>query len=157
MFSNQTIFNEKEDKAVTDVVRPLSKPPSQEIVSGFSIQNNQNMRYTFKGALNNIGLHIPCNPDCLKKSSANDLTHLYDLHIYSNYSRRYDTFRSWLKLHPIRPEPLCRARFLYTGHGDKVLCSWCKLMLIEWEIYDLALEEHKRHSPHCPFLNMIMP
>ena len=65
MFSNQTIFNEKKDKAVTDVVRPSFKSPSQEIVSGFSIQNNQNMRYTFKGALNNTGLHIPCNPDYL--------------------------------------------------------------------------------------------
>ena len=142
---------------VPDVVRPASKPSSQGMVSGFSLQNNQNMRYTFKGALSNTGLHIPCQSEFLKRNSNNDLTQFYDLHIYSNYKRRYETFSSWPKSHPIRAEYLCRAGFLYTGQGDKVLCPWCKLMLIEWEIYDLPMEEHQRHSPHCPFLNMIMP
>ena len=70
MFSNQTILNEKDDNKtedVADAVRLASKPSSQGIVSGFSLQNNQNMRYTFKRAANNIGLHFPCTPDCLKK------------------------------------------------------------------------------------------
>ena len=111
MFSNQTIFNEKEDKSkaevIPDVVRPASKPSSQGMVSGFSLQNNQNMRYTFKGALSNTGLHIPWNPEFLNRNSINDLSHFYDLHIYSNYKRRYETFASWPKLHPIHAEHLC--------------------------------------------------
>ena len=45
MFANQTVFNEKDDKNkpedVTDAVRPASKPPSQGMVAGFSLQNNQ--------------------------------------------------------------------------------------------------------------------
>ena len=132
MFSNQTIFNE-EDKSkaqdVSDVVRPASKPSSQGMVSEFSLQNNQNMRYTFKGALNNTGLYISCNSEFFNRNSTNDLTQFYDLHIYSNYKRRYETFTSWPKSHPIQAEHLCRAGFLYTGHGDKVLCPWYKLML----------------------------
>ena len=79
MFSNQIIFKENEDKSknedVPDVVRPASKPSSKGMVSGFSLQNNQNMRYTFKGALTNTGLHIPRQSEFLKTNSNNDFTH----------------------------------------------------------------------------------
>ena len=161
MLANQTVFNENDDKNkpedVTDAVRPASKPPSQGMVAGFSLQNNQNMTYTFKGAANHTTLQIPTASESLKKCYNNDFTPFYDLYIHSSYRRRYDTFNSWPKSHPIRPENFCRAGFLYTGQEDKVLCPWCKLMLIEWEIYDLPFEEHRRHSPHCSYLDMVMP
>ena len=161
MFANQTIFHEKDGKNkpedVTDAVRPASKPPSQGMVAGFSLQNNQNMKYTFKGAANHTSLPIHTAGESLKKCFNNDFSPFYDLCIYSSYRRRYDTFKSWPKSHPIRPENLCRAGFLYTGQGDKFLCPWCKLMLIEWEGYDLPFEEHRRHSPYCSYVDMVMP
>ena len=161
MFANQTIFHEKVEKNkpedVTDAVRPASKPPSQGMVAGFSLQNNQNMKYTFKGAANHTSLPIHTAGESLKKCFNNDFSPFYDLCIYSSYRRRYDTFKSWPKSHPIRPENLCRAGFIYTRQGDKVLCPWCKLMLIEWEVYDLPFEEHRRHSPYCSYLDMVMP
>ena len=55
----------------------------------------------------------------------------------------------------ICPIYLCQAGILYTGHGDKVYCPWCRIMLIEWESYDKPLDEHKRHSPMCDFVKMI--
>ena len=61
------------------------------------------------------------------------------------------------KSHPVRPDQLCRAGFVYTGEGDKVICPWCKIRLIEWEPYDIPFEEHRRHSTSCDFLKMLMP
>ena len=61
------------------------------------------------------------------------------------------------KSHPIRQDALTRAGFLYTGEGDKVTCPWCKISLIEWETYDIPMDEHKRHAPTCEFVKMIMP
>ena len=161
MFANQSIFDKKDERSkpedATDAVRPASKPPSQGIMAGFSLQNNQNMKYTYKGAVNHTSPPIPTLGHSLRKCLNNDFTSFYDLSIYSSYRRRHDTFKSWPKSHPIHPENLCRAGFLYTGEGDKVLCPWCKLMLIEWEVYDLPFEEHRRHSPYCSYLDMVMP
>ena len=70
---------------------------------------------------------------------------------YSGY-KRYATFRTWPKSHPIRPDALTQAGFLYTGEGDKVTCPWSKISRIEWETYDSPMDEHKRHAPIRSFI-----
>ena len=77
--------------------------------------------------------------------------------IVTSHSYIIPTFRTWPKSHPIRPDALTRAGFLYTGEGDKVTCPWCKISLIEWETYDIPMDEHKRHAPTSEFVKMIMP
>ena len=52
---------------------------------------------------------------------------IYKLPDYCGYDERYATFRTWPKSHPIRPDALTRAGFLYTGEGDKVTCPWCRI------------------------------
>ena len=49
---------------------------------------------------------------------------------YSGYDERYAIFRTWPKFHPIRPDALTRAGFLYTGEGDKVICPSVKYLLL---------------------------
>ena len=57
----------------------------------------------------------------------------------------------------LRRDQLARAGFFYTGEGDKVICPWCNVCLNEWEAFDLAIEEHKRHSLYCDFILMLFP
>ena len=81
----------------------------------------------------------------------------YDLSYYQRYCNRFMSFQSWPKSHPIRPDQLSRAGFLYTGEGDKVICPWCRIHLIEWESFDIPIDEHRRHSPYCDFIKMLFP
>ena len=81
----------------------------------------------------------------------------YDLSYYQRYCNRFMTFQSWPKSHPIRPDQLSRAGFLNTGEGDKVTCPWFRIHLIEWESYDIPIDEHRRHSPYCDFIKMLFP
>ena len=81
----------------------------------------------------------------------------YDLSTYRRYTTRFLTYKSWPKSHPIKADQLTRAGFLYTGEGDKVTCPWCRILLTEWETYDVPIEEHRRHSPYCDFIKMLFP
>ena len=78
MFANQSIFDKKDERSkpedATDTVRPASKPPSQGIMAGFSLQNNQNMKYTYKGAVNHTSPPIPTLGHSLRKCLNNDFT-----------------------------------------------------------------------------------
>ena len=82
----------------------------------------------------------------------------YNCQDYTLYENRFQTFRSWPKTHPIRPATLAGAGFHYTGEGDKVRCTWCKIELRQWEVFDNALEQHKIHSSgECNFLKIYFP
>ena len=77
--------------------------------------------------------------------------------LYKKYDQRILTFNSWPKSHPIHPGNIARGGFIYTGRGDKVYCPWCQISLVEWESFDLPMDEHRRHSPNCEFILMLYP
>ena len=64
---------------------------------------------------------------------------------YMWYDKRLESFAYWPKGHPMRPESLAGAGFYYTGFSDKVRCFCCELTLHQWEVFDCALEQHKKH------------
>ena len=77
--------------------------------------------------------------------------------VYQKYDQRILTFNTWPKSHPIHPGGTARGGFIYTGRGDKVYCPWCQISLVEWETFDIHMDEHRRHSPNCEFILMLYP
>ena len=128
----------KEDSSSTD------KPDSNSaMVGGFSLQSRTTQKST--------GLRLTHNSSSSSINS-NPIHSLYYANVYSKYYDRYPTFHIWPKSHPIRPETIARAGFIYTGHGDKVMCPWCNIKLIDWECFDIPMDEHRKHSPNCQFM-----
>ena len=163
MFSNSGFNSEQSDSTDSsmkepDIVKPAAKPSSISNTGGFSLSNNHQIRYAFKDPPAYTFGHNSMNqPNLLKNSVFNDYIFRCDPLVYQKYVSRFETYRTWPKSHPVRPEQLSRAGFVYTGEGDKVICPWCKIKLIEWEPHDLPFEEHRRHSTSCDFLKMLMP
>ena len=77
---------------------------------------------------------------------------------YMWYDKRLESFTYWPKHHPMRPESLSGAGFYYTGFSDKVRCFSCEPTLQQWEVFDCALEQHKKHSNgNCNFFKIYFP
>ena len=53
---------------------------------------------------------------------------------------------------PLAPEALARAGWFYIGREDRVQCPWCGGCVFNWVPGDSALGEHRRHFPHCEFV-----
>ena len=164
MFSNNTRFNSKQSDSTdssmkeSDILKQAPKPASNLDTGGFSLSNNHQIRYAFKNPPTYSFGHNAMNQQGLLKNSVfTENLFQCDPQIYQKYISRYETFRTWPKSHPVRPEQLYRGGFAYPGEGDKVICPWCKIKLIEWEPYDLPFEEHRQHSTSCDFLKMLMP
>ena len=134
------------------------KPDSNSaMVVGFSLQSrttrkSTGLRFTPTSSSSSI-FPTPSN----FQSNSNPIQSLYYTNVYSKYDDRYPTFHTWPKSHPIRPEAIARAGFIYTGHGDKVMCPWCNIKLIDWECFDIPMDEHRKHSPNCQFMLMLFP
>ena len=77
---------------------------------------------------------------------------------YMYYDNRLESFVHWPKGHPMKAESLAGAGFYHTGYSDKVRCFWCDITLHQWEVFDCALEQHKKHSKgDCNFLKIYFP
>ena len=82
----------------------------------------------------------------------------FDFINYFKYDDRIFTFKNlWPKTHSMKAEDLAKAGFVYTGEGEKVSCPWCNIILTDWDPFDEAFAEHRRHSPHCDFILMLFP
>lgn len=69
---------------------------------------------------------------------------------------RMKTFSTWPRSLRQRPQEFVDAGFFYTGQGDMVICFSCGLGLRDWEIDDLPLVEHAKHTPNnCNYLNLV--
>ena len=53
------------------------------------------------------------------------------------------------------PITLAQAGFYYTGEKDMVKCFNCNVQLGDWNDGDIPMDEHKKHSPHCKFINSV--
>ncbi|CAL8103637.1 unnamed protein product [Calicophoron daubneyi] len=73
------------------------------------------------------------------------------------YSNRLDTFTFWPydKKSKCSPEALAKNGFFHPKNGpdDLAQCFVCFKELEGWEPDDDPKDEHRRHSPNCPFLN----
>ncbi|XP_038059132.1 baculoviral IAP repeat-containing protein 7-like [Patiria miniata] len=65
---------------------------------------------------------------------------------------RLATFKNWPHSAPVTANALARAGFFFLGIGDQVQCFACLGIIKEWEFGDLAMGEHKKHYPNCPFV-----
>ena len=73
----------------------------------------------------------------------------------ATYTARHDTFKYWPKYMKPRPEQLAEAGFFYQGPSDRVTCHHCKMTLLNWKPTDDPKEEHRHHSPHCHFIQLM--
>ena len=66
---------------------------------------------------------------------------------------RLGTFNGrWPTDSHVRPHDLAKAGFYYFGVADVVRCVFCQISLKAWEPGDVPMEEHRKHSPTCPFI-----
>lgn len=71
---------------------------------------------------------------------------------YQSESVRLQSFRNWPHSY-IKPEKLAAAGFYFLQEGDKVRCFECVIEVSQWMETDDPMEEHKRFSPTCKFVN----
>lgn len=58
----------------------------------------------------------------------------------------------WPKIDQISPSLLAKAGFFYV-ENDSVQCAFCRGIIQHWNAGEIPMEEHRRHFPHCPFVN----
>ncbi|XP_046548095.1 baculoviral IAP repeat-containing protein 3-like [Haliotis rubra] len=68
---------------------------------------------------------------------------------------RLATFQHWTGV--TLPLQLAVAGFAYTGEVDKVVCTFCGIMMYNWTSKEIPLEVHRKYSPDCPFLKKWFP
>ena len=75
---------------------------------------------------------------------------------YCKESSRMSSFNTWPKQMNPKPEQLAKAGFFYEGVSDTCRCFFCGLVVHNWETHDDALEEHRKHSPKCHYVEFHM-
>jgi len=73
---------------------------------------------------------------------------------YSDQATRLQAFKYWGGVLP--KEELAEAGFYMIAHWDVVRCFSCHVVLQDWEKTENVIEEHRRHSPDCTFLKMLV-
>lgn len=72
---------------------------------------------------------------------------------YSIESNRLKSFVQWPIPHIVEPKKLAAAGFYYMGINDNTTCFECGLELYQWKEDDQPMEEHRKWSQNCVFLN----
>ena len=70
---------------------------------------------------------------------------------YQHEFERLHSFVDWTNDY-VQPAALANAGFIYTNEGDRVRCFFCHILISDWQENDIPMEEHRRHSPECPFV-----
>lgn len=66
-------------------------------------------------------------------------------------SNRLNSFADWPCAY-VTPSSLAKAGFYYTKRSDEVRCAFCSIEIHSWKQGDDAMTDHKKWSPHCPFV-----
>ena len=64
---------------------------------------------------------------------------------------RLITFKDW-PVTWLSPFDMARSGFYFTRNKDWVACAFCNGIIGDWQKEDTADGEHKRHFPHCEFM-----
>lgn len=70
-------------------------------------------------------------------------------------SYRLISYEDWPRASSQKPSDLAEAGFFYSGIGDCVTCFSCGVGLKDWEVSDVAWEEHVRFNSECCFLKNV--
>ncbi|NP_001090613.1 uncharacterized protein LOC100036859 [Xenopus laevis] len=92
---------------------------------------------------------FPQDPVALR--SVEDPSHVWSNEYMYTEEARLNSFVEWTNTFPT-PSELAKAGFYFVGPGDKVACFTCDGTLSNWEPNDVAMSEHRRHFPDCPFV-----
>lgn len=71
---------------------------------------------------------------------------------FNNEQARLETFNNW-NVSFIDKRKLALLGFYYIGPNDMVRCYFCGVEIGAWEESDDVLNDHKRWSPNCNFIN----
>jgi hypothetical protein len=73
---------------------------------------------------------------------------------YDTYEKRLESFHEyeWPECIPVAARDLAQSGFFYKGRADKTTCFACGVTLKRWGNVDVPKEEHKKHSPTCPYM-----
>ena len=78
---------------------------------------------------------------------------------YPGYTRCHARLRSflagWPNFYGPTPKELAAAGFFYLGRKDQTQCFYCGVKLERWRMQDCAIDEHKKFSPRCKYLELI--
>uniref|UniRef100_A0A7S1JCR6 Uncharacterized protein n=1 Tax=Eutreptiella gymnastica TaxID=73025 RepID=A0A7S1JCR6_9EUGL len=77
--------------------------------------------------------------------------------LYSNEETRLKSFRTWphTTSKTATPAKLAAAGFFHNPTSenlDRCTCFMCGTSLVSWDVTDIPLDEHRKHSKHCEFL-----
>lgn len=75
-----------------------------------------------------------------------------DHHLKSEKNRLGTFDGRWPTNSYVRPQDLAKAGFYFVGVADVVRCIFCQISLKAWERGDVPMDEHRKHSPSCPFV-----
>lgn len=71
---------------------------------------------------------------------------------YKYERERLRTFQSWPANAKVEAWKMARAGLLYTGQDEDVKCSWCGVILGDWQYGEQVMARHRLASPQCPFV-----
>ena len=72
---------------------------------------------------------------------------------YSKETIRLQSFKHWGGVVPARE--LAEGGFYMIARRDVVRCFSCNVVVHDWERSDNVIDEHRRYSPNCSFLNKL--
>ncbi|KAH9490455.1 hypothetical protein Btru_033910 [Bulinus truncatus] len=75
--------------------------------------------------------------------------------VYSESSKRFQSFVNWPNSHDQSSTALVNAGFFYAGYSDCVRCFYCGLGLRSWKPGDDIFVEHERYRPTCLYLQTL--
>ena len=144
-----------EDKSLSrDMYNSTRSTESTRSTTGLNLSNQSDQKPYFDGFA--LSTKKGSCETCHRMEYIN-LASQWPPSVYQKYDQRILTFNTWPKSHPIHPGGIARSGFIYAGRGDKVYCPWCQISLVEWETFDIPMDEHRRHSPNCEFILMLYP
>ena len=132
----------------------------------YELSSRQNERDLSKMMRDSIGCKPPAYQNLMSQTSSVPVRPIWSFggfnewkpkHLsYCKESSRMSSFNTWPKQLNPKPEQLAKAGFFYEGVSDTCRCFFCGLVVHNWETHDDALEEHRRHSPKCHYVEFHM-
>ena len=100
----------------------------------------------------NDRLNVPRNTSrqrLLPKQKLRPIANLQFEHV------RIQTFTNWPHSISVPPNDLAEAGFYFTGNKDVVQCFCCSVVVEQWDLCDIPVEEHLKYSPECSFAKAV--
>nr|XP_053656418.1 baculoviral IAP repeat-containing protein 3-like [Cherax quadricarinatus] len=99
-----------------------------------------------------LGYHIEHSKNCKFIIRTNLLKANYNFNSFIFERRRLESFLNW-PLDYIKQSDLANNGFYYVNFEDRVYCEFCTHGIYYFDPGDIPIQEHKKHSPNCRFLN----